>query len=142
MDKEGKIVVPTPLRQKAVEWYHEQLCHPGETRTEATLRQHFTFPGLKPTVVKVYKACAACQHFKKNKKTCGKIPPKKEAEDCPWKTLAIDLIGPCAIGQPEKKRRDGTILRPSTEVKLWALTMIDPATGWFHIRETPTKQAD
>ena len=93
-------------------------------------------------VVKVCKACAACQHFKKNKKKCGKTPPKKEAEDCPWKTLAIDLIGPCTIGQPEKKRRDGTILRPSTEVKLWALTMIDPATGWFDIRETPTKQAD
>ena len=29
VDKEGKIVIPTPLRQKAVEWCHEQLCHPG-----------------------------------------------------------------------------------------------------------------
>ena len=135
VDKDGKIVIPAKLRQKGVEWYHEQLCHPGETRTEATLRQHFSFPGLKTTVNKVCKACAACQYFKKHKKKYGKIPPKK-AEDCPWKTLAIDLIGPYVIGTPATKTKE------STEVTLWALTMIDPATGWFDIREIPTKQAD
>ena len=37
VDTDGKIVIPPPLRTKGVEWYHEQLCHPGETRTEATL---------------------------------------------------------------------------------------------------------
>ena len=38
-----KIVVPTSLQGRIVEWYHERLCHPGLTRTEATIRQHFTW---------------------------------------------------------------------------------------------------
>ena len=29
-----KIFVPTPLRRNVITWYHEYLCHPGETRTE------------------------------------------------------------------------------------------------------------
>ena len=41
-----KIVVPTSLQGRIVEWYHERLCHPGLTRTEATIRQHFTWKTL------------------------------------------------------------------------------------------------
>ena len=48
----------------------------------------------------------------------------------PWHTLCIDLIGPYTIGSKKK------------ETKLHALTMIDPATGWFEIAEIPSKRAD
>ena len=34
-----KIVIPKTLQHKIVQWYHTNLCHPGETRTEATIRQ-------------------------------------------------------------------------------------------------------
>ena len=44
--------------------------------------------------------------------------------------LCIDLIGPCTIGKKKK------------ETKLHALTMIDPATGWFEAAVIPTKRAD
>ena len=33
-----KIVIPKTLQRRVVEWYHWYLCHPGETRTENTIR--------------------------------------------------------------------------------------------------------
>ena len=33
-----KNVVPKSLQYRLVQWYHIQLCHPRETRTEATIR--------------------------------------------------------------------------------------------------------
>ena len=39
--RNNKICLPTSLQKKTVEWYHEMLCRPGETRTEHTIRQHF-----------------------------------------------------------------------------------------------------
>ena len=31
--RNNKICLPTALQKKTVEWYHEMLCHPGETQT-------------------------------------------------------------------------------------------------------------
>ena len=53
----------------------------------------------------------------------GKLP-EKQAEHVPWETLCVDLIGPYKFIQKNKK-----------PIKLWAVTMIDPATGWFEIKE-------
>ena len=39
--KKDRIVVPKQLQRRAAEWYHTTLLHPGETRTESTLGQHF-----------------------------------------------------------------------------------------------------
>ena len=33
-----KICLPTALQKKTVDWYHEMLCHPEDTRTDHTLR--------------------------------------------------------------------------------------------------------
>ena len=57
--------------------------------------------------------------------------PAKEAEVKPWDVLCIDLIGPYTFKQPNNQTRT-----------LWALTMIDPATGWFEMTEINTKRAD
>jgi hypothetical protein len=40
--KDNKIVLPKALQREAVKWYHGVLMHPGETRTELTIGQHFT----------------------------------------------------------------------------------------------------
>ena len=32
-----KIIIPTTLQRHIVTWYHDILCHCGETRTEQTL---------------------------------------------------------------------------------------------------------
>ena len=69
------------------------------------------------------------QRAKTNNQKYGKLPPK-QAETNPWYTLCIDLIGPYKIPQRRKK-----------QLKLWCITMINPATGWFEMAKTPNKTA-
>ncbi len=126
---ENKIVLPPKLQKAAVEWYHHFLCHPGETRMELTLRQHYDWRGLRTSVQRTCKACTFCKERKKRVSKLGKLPAKT-AEATPWHTLCIDLIGPYKMGKKEK------------EISLHCLTMIDPATGWFEIERIPNKQAD
>ena len=129
--KNDKIVVPAKLQKPLVEWYHYILCHPGETRTEATIAQHFTWSKMHEHIRRVCSTCHTCQLTKRTKKKYGHLP-EKEAESYPWEKLCVDMIGPYSI-----KRRG------KEDLVLWCVTMIDPATGWFEIREVPgTKRAD
>jgi hypothetical protein len=41
-----KICITQSLRQRVLSWYHEYLLHPGKTRTEKTIRNTMTWPGL------------------------------------------------------------------------------------------------
>ena len=118
----GKIVVPQSLQRHMVEWYHSTLCHPGATRTEMTIKQHFHWKGLSPMVNDICKKCHTCQTTKRIDKKYGHVPEKKTTY-IPWDTLCVDLIGPYTIhrkAKSGKKRKDLT---------LWCVTMIDPATG-------------
>jgi hypothetical protein len=36
------IYIPQSLRQRVLSWYHEYLLHPGQTRTEKTIRSTMT----------------------------------------------------------------------------------------------------
>jgi hypothetical protein len=54
----------------------------------------------------------------------------KVAEENPWDTPCVDLIGPYKIERKGKK-----------DLKLWCLTMIDPATGWFEMEQISNKTA-
>ena len=126
----GKISVPRVLQERLVHWYHDRLCHPGETRTELTIRQHFTWKNLRDTVHKVCSKCPICQKAKRSGKKYGHLP-EKEAEAMPWDVLCVDLIGPYMIDQ-----------EVGPPVQLWCVTMIDPATSWLEIRSIETKSAD
>jgi len=58
--------------------------------------------------------------------------PKEDLDEyTPWEKLCVDLIGPYKIYRKGKK-----------SLILWCITMIDPATGWFEMREIPSKIAD
>ena len=127
--RDRKIVVPRVLQKRTVEYYHTLLCHPGETRTELTIGQHYCWLGMRNTVKSVCSKCQACQLTKPKLKKLGHLPPK-QADIVPWETLCLDLIGPYVIGTGKK------------QIKLHCLTMIDPATGWFEIVEIPDKRAD
>ena len=63
--RNSKICLPTALQKKTVYWYHEMLCHPGETCIEHTLSQHFDCKGLHTTFHDVCKKCPTCQRAKK-----------------------------------------------------------------------------
>lgn len=133
-DKDDRIVVPPKLRKGIVQWYHTTLCHPGATRTEATIAQHFYWKGLRTDVEELVKYCPGCQHLKKTTKKYGHLPPK-EAECDPWEKLCVDLIGPYKVKLAEPKSST------QTHAKLWCATMIDPATGWFEIVQIKEKDA-
>ena len=62
----NRICLPKALQNKTVDWYHEMLCHPGETRTEHTLCQYFDWKGLRTTVHDVCKKCPIFQRAKNN----------------------------------------------------------------------------
>jgi hypothetical protein len=54
----------------------------------------------------------------------------KKAEAEPWERLCVDLIGPYTIKH-----------KGAEPLLLWCLTMIDPARGWFELKELTNKEA-
>ena len=86
-----KIVVPTSLQKRMVEWYHDTLCHPGMTRTEQTLRQHFWWKTLREDVQQHCSSCDVCQRTKATYAKYGHLP-EKVAEGEPWEKLCVDMI--------------------------------------------------
>ena len=81
---------------KTIDWYHDMLFHPRETRTEHNLRHNFDWKGLHTTVNDMCKKCPTCQRSKTTNQKYGKLTPK-QAETNPWDTLCVDLIGPYKI---------------------------------------------
>ena len=126
----GKIYVPTSLRQRAVAWYHEYYCHPGQTRMEASLRQIVTWPHMRETIARHIRSCKKCQMHKRQRKKYGTIPPKVAEPAVPWNRVNVDMVGPWTI-----KAQNG-------EFTFRALTMIDPATGWFEVGYLRDQTAD
>ena len=111
--------------------------HPGETRLEYTIAQHYTWLGLRRTCTEVCQACELCKVAKKRGKKYGKLPPKPTPEIIPWHTLCIDLVGPYSFGDKEVNKK------PNPHYcTLRCLTMIDPATGYFEVVEVDEKKAD
>jgi len=128
----NRIFVPKVLRKHVVEWYHTYLLHPGETRTEETIAQHLYWPNIRKTVQEHVKTCEKCQLAKRKRLKYGHVPIKNvDTETQPWRRLCVDCIGPYKI-----KRRN----KPPLEFQ--AVTMIDPATSWFEMRQLKTKKAD
>ena len=125
-----KIVVPTVLRQRIVAWYHEYLVHPGSTRMEATLKQNLTWPNLKKDVEQYVRTCHKCQKNKQQRKKYGHLPTKVAETSVPWNRVNVDMIGPYTIQTPTKKHH------------LRAITMIDPATGWFEVKDITDASAN
>jgi len=126
-----RIVVPTSLRKRIIQWYHYLLCHPGINRTEETIGRHFYWPKMRDQITNDVSTCVVCQTQKKQIKKYGLLPEKK-AEAIPWDRLCVDLIGPYKI----KSNIKGVTIPP-----LKCVTMIDPATGWFEIKQYDDKKS-
>ena len=70
-------MIPKQLEKQVVEWYHNTLYHPGETRTEPNISQHFYWKQLSKTLYEVCVKYKTCQFVKRNKKQYGKLLPKE-----------------------------------------------------------------
>jgi Integrase zinc binding domain len=123
-----KIHIPHSLRQQILSWYHEYLPHPGQTCTEKTIRNTMTWPGLPQDVERLCLSCPVCQLTKSKRKKYSLLSPKIVEPD-PWVMVCVDLVGPFTIKTPLKT------------FSLLALTMIDPAIGWFKIVQANNKLA-
>ena len=128
--KDKRIVVPKSLQQRLARWYHVNLMHPGITRTQLSVKQHFYWKNMDKDIEKICRTCVTCQRNKRTTKKWGHLPPKI-AEYHPWDTVCVDTIGPYTI------KRKG--MKP---LVLQCLTAIDPATGWIEIFEIKSKRAD
>jgi transposase InsO family protein len=127
---DDKIYAPKSLQKRTLEWYHEYLCHPGVNRTEQTIRRHLTWPKLTANTVQLCKYCKVCQLQKKQRKKYGTLPAKV-AEYHPWTRVCVDLVGPYTVRTMTNQKQT-----------LMALTMIDPATGWFEVKAITQKTAE
>lgn len=119
------------LKDRVLEWYHQMLVHPGETRMEASLQSVYTWKGLRKDVQRVCKHCHTCQMFKKSGKKKYGLLPAKQAECIKWSRVNVDLWGPAYI----HNNKDGKTH------KIHVMTMIDPVTVWFEVaalRNGPT----
>ena len=70
------------------------------------------------------KRCKQCQLHKKGRKSYGKLPPKDAKESVPWQCINVDMMDPLTVKTVKGKKT------------LLVLTMIDPATGWFEVKES------
>ncbi len=59
--KNGKVIIPTSLCQRAVKWYHHYLQHPGHSRLEETMRSVMYWKGMRTTIWRYIKSCRSCQ---------------------------------------------------------------------------------
>jgi Integrase zinc binding domain len=89
----SKIVIPSTLLRRIVEWYHEILCHTIMTRTEEKTRHHFLWLNLRKDDQTICETCDVCQRTKRINIKYGHLP-EKVAESNPWDILCVDIIGP------------------------------------------------
>ena len=136
--KDTKIYIPVSMRETTLNWYHHYLNHPGGDRLGNTIKETCYWKGLSSQAKKFVKTCQVCQKHKKKGKY-GHVPAKTIEDLVPWRTVHTDLIGPYSI--TAKQLQPGGAIK-EIELKLTAMTMVDPATGWFEIAEVPYYNID
>jgi hypothetical protein len=73
--KNGKLIIPTSLRHRAVTWYHHYLQHPGHSRLEEMMRSVMYWKGMPTTIRRYIKTCQSCQVNKRHSQKYGHLPP-------------------------------------------------------------------
>ncbi len=124
--KNGKVIIPTSLRHRAVSWYHHDLQHPGHLHLEELMRSVMYWKGMHTAIRRYVKTCQSCQGNKRHSQKYGHLSPKLVITT-PWKALCVDPIGPYT---PKIKN--------SSSIDFMCLTMINPTTSWFKIVELPS----
>jgi Integrase zinc binding domain len=119
----NKIYIPKTLRNPILSCYHTALQHPGIQQTKRAIHSHLVWSQLSSDVKKHIKSCHQCQRCKNPRKKYGHLA-LKDIDQNPWDKISVNLIGPYTVTTKHEK-----------ELNLHALTMYDPATGWFEVAE-------
>ena len=95
-----QIVIPSSLRMKILQQYHDDLGHNGHDRTYLTIRSKYHWPGMYQQIRKYCKTCMKCQKIKFNSHF-------KKAPLHPWQVASccsrwhIDITTPHVTVEPE-----------------------------------------
>ena len=90
----------------------------------------YFWPKMAEAIKGHVKRCKQCQLRKKGRKAYGKLPLKEAEESVPWQRVNVDMMGPLTVKTAKGKKN------------LLVLTMIDPATGWFEVKDIPEQSSD
>ena len=113
-----------------VKWYHEVSIHSeGVDRLELTIKRHFWHPRLRQEIRQQLSACVTCARMKKDSPRHGQLAPRI-VPSAPWSEVHCDLIGPWNY------QVNGL------ELKVRALTMVDPVTNLVEIAQVKSTKAD
>jgi transposase InsO family protein len=123
-----KICLPDAILDNAVRWYHLALSHLGSRRLHDTISKHFYHQRLRNKVEDLVEKCDTCQRLKAVGRGYGELAPR-EAEIHPWRTIAVDLIGPW------------TLKVGNMEEKFMALTAIDTVTNLVELVRIDNKSS-
>ena len=93
--RNGRIVVPTVLREKAVLLAHEG--HQGLVKTKQLLREKVWFPGIDQLAKRTIETCLACQANSPD--NCPAPLQMSPLPPAPWHTLHTDFCGPFPTGE-------------------------------------------
>ena len=66
-------MIPKQLERQVIDWYHNKLCHPGETRTKLSFSWYFYWKKMCKIAHKIWTKCKAYQFMNRNKKEHGKL---------------------------------------------------------------------
>lgn len=102
-----RIWIPEALRVQLLEWYHDNLQHPGARRLEESIRTNFTYPKLSQMCKDIASKCDICSQMKlTNVVKDGKIPLREDKIIKPWDLLSVDLceswIVKCGFEEPQQ----------------------------------------
>ena len=75
--KDNKIVIPSSLKEKVLEWYQTNLIHPGKDRTYATIAQHFYWKGMKMTYNNLSQSSQHVKRLRTENKSMDIFQPRK-----------------------------------------------------------------
>jgi Integrase zinc binding domain len=123
----NKIVVPTSLQKRLIQWYHNNLLHPGIRRTIKTIQQNFWWQNMTKHIEDFILKCPTCQHKKKSTKKYDLLPTKTHNPQ-PCHTVCVDLADPWSF--------------PSdNNISLLLFTMMDPDTAFIEMQAIPNKRS-
>ena len=132
VDKDDwKIALPQNMVPQVVQWFHQVLGHPGQTRLRETLMQRYYHPQLRRQIDQFQ--CEHCQRYKLAGRGYGLLP-ERQVRVAPWEEVAIDLIGPWNVNVNGKPCEFSALTCIDTASNLVELVRIDNKTA-EHIRD-------
>ena len=94
--KDDKIFIPETLQQRCMDWYNQNLRHPGKTRMKKTISQNSNWHGLKTHVRRYCKWYLKHQMVKRPRKKYEHVF-SEDSEFIPLETVCIDCICPYKV---------------------------------------------